>query len=159
MHKKTMFGEKLSFIKLQKQKKKTDCGIACAAMLRPDLTYETVRNKLREVPRSKSRAVLLRTNPLELMHLCITLDLKVQLKTVVSWDQFCPVAIIPVNHHGNKYHWILRLIQGDKNYIIDPDPAEDFVLNSENWENDDYIIRPRKTKYISVDMQISSILF
>lgn len=158
MHKKTMFGEKLSFIKLQKQKKKTDCGIACAAMLRPDLTYDTVGNKLREVPRSKSRAKMNRTNPQELMHLCKHLDLRVQLKTVVSWDQFCPVSIIPVNHYRNKYHWILRLRQGDNNFIIDPHPEEDFVINSKNWENEDYIIRPRKTEYISVDIKISAIL-
>lgn len=127
-------------LKLIKQEDKTDCGIACVAMLK-DQPYEAVRAELKVVKEAmKEKAPEeLRTHAEHLNQLFQGFEHAPELVQFDSLDSIEGAAVLAVAESGKRinskdYHWVVAFRVNGCLWIADPDFGE--LYRYENWKDD-----------------------
>lgn len=129
-----------------KQESKTDCAIACCAMI-SNRQYSAVKKNLFALKKWQAKRKNLRTKTTDLLNLLNKLGVTARKERFKSWNSLNSPAIVGVNEeHGNKFHWVVAVPCGNKIIIADPEYGEVYDLN--NCKKNDY--RPRKNKDIVI---------
>ncbi|MGB0907873.1 MAG: cysteine peptidase family C39 domain-containing protein [Maricaulaceae bacterium] len=148
----------MAAIKIVKQEADSlNCGIACVAMLRPDLSYKKIKNKM-----LKQKGKITRTSARELVVLCKSLKLDAEIKRTKSWGDISSVAIVGVNPEKGKeknFHWVLCITNNNKSLIVDPNPDDGDVYQGKKWQDtkDGYWHRGGYKEYVAINITVNSI--
>lgn len=147
----------MSGIGLVKQIDETGCGIACVSMLSGE-SYSKVKSLLFKLEEEwGNRKSTFYTKAPQLLKLLDEYKIEAKLRSSGSWDDIQGCAIVGVNKEQNYFHWVIVIKNKAQFLIIDPETGE--IYQAAQWidKNDGYFHSKRKSDYISIERDITSI--